>query len=360
MMTNTHTTAGLVCAHHHLYSSLARGMPAPKVAPHHFLSVLENIWWKLDAALDHDMIYWSAALGAAEALLSGTTAIIDHHESPNCIEGSLETIYAACSEVGIRVVPCYGVSDRWSDDGILQQVHPSSAMTRAAQIGLEETEQYLASGKTAMVGVHAAFTCTDETLEAAAQLANEYNTGVHIHVAEGPDDIGAEKRLKQYANDQWLIVHGVHLQEPIAGTIVHNPRSNMNNAVGYARPSQWSNRIALGSDGIDSNMMSEFQMAFVAGRADNISFSPELAWEWLWNGSQLVPETQNDVVTWNYPHMDSPWHVAYTTSVHVSDVKVNNEYVLREGSLTKVELGEIRRKAEEQSQRLHHALAMSA
>jgi len=358
-MTSANTTPGLVCAHHHLYSSLARGMPAPKIAPHHFLSVLENIWWKLDAALDHDMIYWSAALGAAEALLSGTTAIIDHHESPNCIEGSLDVIHAACTDIGVRVIPCYGVTDRWNDDGKLQKVKASSPMTRGARLGFAETERYLATGKPAMVGVHAAFTCTDETLETASELSTRLQTGVHIHVAEGPDDLGAESRLQKYAKDNWLIVHGVHLKEPIAGTIVHNPRSNMNNAVGYARPAQWANRIALGSDGIDSNMMAEFQLAFVAGRANDISFSPDLAWGWLFNGSQLVPETQNDVVTWNYPHMDSSWHVAYTTSLHVTDVSINNEYVLSHGNLTKVDLGEIRRKAEEQSQRLHHALAMS-
>ena len=359
MMTSEYTSPGLVCAHHHLYSSLARGMPAPKVTPHHFLSVLENIWWKLDSALDHDMIYWSAALGAAEALLSGTTAIIDHHESPNCIEGSLDVIHSACSAVGIRVIPCYGVTDRWNNEGQLQQVTASSPMTRGAQMGFQETERYLKTGKSAMVGVHAAFTCSDETLEKASQLAKQFETGVHIHVAEGPDDLGAETRLQKYANDNWLIVHGVHLQTPIAGTIIHNPRSNMNNAVGYARPAQWKNRVALGSDGIGSNMMAEFQLAFVAGRANDISFSPDLAWSWLFNGSQLVPDAQNDVVTWNYPHMDSAWHVAYTTSLHVTDVRINNENVLSEGSLTKIDIEEIRRKAEEQSQRLHHALAMS-
>lgn len=358
-MTNEYTTPGLVCAHHHLYSSLARGMPAPRIAPHNFLTTLENIWWKLDAALDQEMIYWSAALGAAEALLSGTTAIIDHHESPNCVEGSLDVIHAACTDIGIRVIPCYGATDRWSDEGRLQEVKASLPMTRGAQMGLAETERYLSTGKPAMVGLHAAFTCSDDTLETASLLSERFQVGVHIHVAEGSDDRGAESRLQKYAKDNWLIVHGVQLQEPIAGTIVHNPRSNMNNAVGYARPAQWENPVVLGSDGIDSNMMAEFQLAFVAGRAHDISFSPELAWKWLFSGSQLVPETQKDVVTWNYPHMNSSWHVAYTTSLHVTDVSVNNEYVLSEGKPTKVDLEEIRRKADEQSLRLHRAIAMS-
>ena len=92
----------MVCAHHHLYSSLARGMQAPAVTPHSFLSILENVWWKLDVALDLDTLYWSAALGAAEALCNGTTAIIDHHESPLAIDGSLDVIADACSMIGVK------------------------------------------------------------------------------------------------------------------------------------------------------------------------------------------------------------------------------------------------------------------
>ena len=112
-------TVGLICAHHHLYSTLARGMPATAKTPNNFLEILQQVWWRLDAALDNEMIYWSAMLGACEALMNGTTCIIDHHESPNCIEGSLSTIARACNEVGVRVNACYGVTDRWDNDGNL-------------------------------------------------------------------------------------------------------------------------------------------------------------------------------------------------------------------------------------------------
>src|SRR5688572_31119681 len=97
------TTTGLVCAHHHLYSALARSMPAPPKQPAAFLEILEQIWWRLDVALDLEMIRWSAMLGALEALECGTTAIVDHHESPNAIEGSLAVIADACAAVGVRV-----------------------------------------------------------------------------------------------------------------------------------------------------------------------------------------------------------------------------------------------------------------
>ena len=123
-------TPGLVCAHHHLYSTLARGMPAPPSAPTDFISTLQQVWWRLDAQLDAEMLYWSAALGAAEALMSGTTAIIDHHESPNFIEGSLDVIAKACADIGVRVNTCFGATDRWTDNGTLvDSVNPTSRMT---------------------------------------------------------------------------------------------------------------------------------------------------------------------------------------------------------------------------------------
>ena len=91
-------------------------MPAPPRSPQNFRDILDLVWWRLDVALDLDTIYWSAKLGALEALEAGTTAIIDHHESPNAIEGSLDVIAQACREVGVRVDCAYGVTDRHGPD----------------------------------------------------------------------------------------------------------------------------------------------------------------------------------------------------------------------------------------------------
>jgi len=353
----TTITPGLVCAHHHLYSSLARGMPAPPQSPTNFISVLQQIWWRLDAALDTEMIYWSAALGAAEALLSGTTTIIDHHESPNAIEGSLDAIAAGCALVGLRVIPSYGVTDRWTNDGRLVEVRPGDAMTDAARRGLEECERFIGSGRRAMVGLHASFTCSDETLHAAADLADRLGVGVHVHVAEGPDDAQAGARLSRLSRDNWLLVHCVGLDTALAGTIVHNPRSNMNNRVGYARPVRFDNPVALGTDGIGADMPEEFRLAFVAGRNDDLEFSPDTAWSWLHNGLKLAPESANDRVEWNYDHMDSAWHVAFTPGTRPLRVEVDGRAVIENGRPTNFDLDEIRRKASEQSNRLHERLA---
>jgi cytosine/adenosine deaminase-related metal-dependent hydrolase len=318
-------------------------MPPPPSAPTTFLSVLEQIWWRLDTALDLEMLEWSAKLGALEALEAGCSAIVDHHESPNAIEGSLDVIADACAEVGVRVIASYGVTDRHGADG--------------ARRGLAENERFLAAGGRGMVGVHAAFTCSEDTLAAAADLAIRHGVGVHIHVAEGPDDVGTVARLAALTNDDWLLIHGVHLRDDhgLRGTIVHNPRSNMNNAVGYARPARFTNPVALGTDGIGADMLAEFQLAFVAARAHDVTFSPNTAWSWLEQGWALVPEARSDRVTWSYSPME-PWHLAYTSSVRAIDVDIDGEPALRDGVATRVDPVEIRARAAEQAARLHARL----
>jgi cytosine/adenosine deaminase-related metal-dependent hydrolase len=318
-------------------------MPAPSRTPRTFREILELVWWRLDRALDLEMLEWSARLGALEALESGCTAIIDHHESPDAIDGSLSVIADACAEVGVRVNACYGVTDRHGADG--------------AARGLAENDRYLRSGGHGMVGVHAAFTCTDDTIAAAADLARTHGVGVHIHVAEGPDDVGAVERLRDLSADDWLIVHGVHLPDDhgLRGTIVHNPRSNMNNAVGYADPVRFANPVALGTDGIGADMLEEFRVAFARGREHDVATSPSVAWAWLEQGAALVPDTLTDRVTWSYAPIDA-WRLAYSTDVRALDVEVDGVRVLVDGRATRVDADEIRAKAAEQATRLFAAL----
>ncbi len=336
-------TPGLVCAHHHLYSELARGMPPPPKVATNFQEILEQIWWRLDAALDLEMIRWSAMLGAVEALESGTTAIVDHHESPNAIEGSLDVIAEACAEVGVRVLTAYGITDRHGADG--------------AKRGLEENERFIKAGGPGYVGIHAAFTCSDESLHAAAGLADDLGVGVHIHVAEGIGDVDAPSRLAGLTRDNWLLSHCVHLPDDhgLSGTILHNPRSNLNNGVGYARPARFTNPVALGTDGIGANMIESFRLAYVMQRSVDVTAGPDAAWSWLENGWRIMPEARGDEVTWSYEPMD-PWHIAFTPSIRPLEVKVNDEVVFANGTTTRVDAGEVRAKAREQAARLHARL----
>jgi cytosine/adenosine deaminase-related metal-dependent hydrolase len=124
-----YATKSLAIGHHHIYSALSRGMPAPVHTPTNFSEVLEWIWWRLDRALDKDMIRASAMAAAIDAISAGTTFIIDHHASPNAIPGSLDIIAEVFDEAGISHLLCYEISDR---DG-----------KKNARQGLDETAAYL-------------------------------------------------------------------------------------------------------------------------------------------------------------------------------------------------------------------------
>jgi len=332
-------------------------MPAPPHQPTTFLEILEQIWWRLDTALDLETLYWSAALGALEALESGTTAIVDHHESPHAIEGSLDAIARACADVGVRLVAAYGVTDRWNDDGSPYAGEwPPPRMTGAARRGLAEGERFLRAGGRGMIGLHAAFTCSDETVAAAAGLARDLGVGVHVHVAEGTVDRAAAARLAPYAAPDWLLVHCVHLDAELPGTIAHNPRSNMNNAVGYARPAARPNPVVLGTDGIGADMLEEFRVAYARLREDDVAASPETAWAWLEQGWALVPDARQDRVTWAYDHADSAWHVAFTHGTRAVEVEVGGEVVVRDGRACRVDRDEVRAKAGEAAHSLFSRL----
>ena len=337
------TTPGLVCAHTHLYSALARGMPAPPEVATTFQGVLEQVWWRLDVALDLEMIRWSAMLGALEALESGTTGIVDHHESPSTIEGSLSVIAEACEEVGVRVLTGYGITDRHGAD--------------SAKRGLDENRRYLTEGGAGFVAVHAAFTCTDASLRAAANLADELGVGLHIHVCEGPEDIGADERLAGLTNERWLLAHCVHLptDHQLQGTILHNPRSNLNNSVGYGQPSRFANPVALGTDGIGANVIESFRLAYVMQRSVDVTASPDIAWSWLETGWDIMPECRNDTVMWSYDPMD-PWHIAFTPGIRPLEIELDGEVVFKDGASTRVDAEEVRAKAAEQAVRLHALL----
>ena len=155
---------GNVCAHTHLYSALARGMPYRLEPPRSFMEILQRVWWRLDRALDETTIRASALAGGMEALLAGTTTLIDHHASPAAVDGSLDIIADALAGLGIRSVLCYETSDRDGPD--------------VARAGLAENDRFLAAVAAGryplargMVGAHASFTLSDGTMEGLATLA---------------------------------------------------------------------------------------------------------------------------------------------------------------------------------------------
>jgi putative selenium metabolism protein SsnA len=277
---------GLVNAHTHLYSALARGMPAPRVPPRNFVEILQRIWWRLDRALDPESVYLSGLVGAIEAALSGTTLLIDHHSSPSFIRGSLATLQRGLEEVGLRSALCYEVTDRNGPEG--------------RDLGLEENEAFQSTRSPltrGMIGGHASFTLSPESLERLRALAERTGGAFHVHVAEDKADledcrarygVGLVQRFDAHSllAARTLLAHCVHLTEAevaeahVRGCwIAHNPRSNMNNAVGHA-PTAALRRAALGTDGMDGDMLAETRAAYLkmrdAGRGEAFPAALEL------------------------------------------------------------------------------------
>jgi cytosine/adenosine deaminase-related metal-dependent hydrolase len=285
--------AGAVCAHTHLYSGLARhGMPPAVPAPENFLQILERVWWRLDRALDAPALRAAALDYVARALLAGTTTLVDHHESPAMIEGSLAILADACRHLGIRALLCYGATER-------------NAGAAEARRGLDECRRVPASPLVrGLVGLHASFTVSDDTIRAAGRLARELGTAVHVHVAEDAADVadamargypGPLERLERLGAlpRGSILAHGVHLtgeqvrrSDELGCWLVHNPRSNEGNRVGYARHLGCSDRVALGCDGWDADMAVENEaLARLAGTHGDLKARQRLD-----NGHALVAE----------------------------------------------------------------------
>jgi putative selenium metabolism protein SsnA len=268
---------GNVCAHTHLYSALARGMPYRLEPPANFLQILQRVWWRLDRALDEASVRASALAGGMDALLSGTTTLIDHHASPNAIDGSLDIIADALQGLGIRSVLCYEVTDR---DG-----------PRRARAGVEENRRFLATRRPlvrGLTGAHASFTLSPETLAACVEVARTCRAGVHIHVAEDAvDERDAEARFGRRVVHRLtdagaleagaVLAHCIHLDaEEIAAIrasgayVAHNARSNMHNAVGHTPVGRLGDRVVLGTDGIGGDIFAESQSAYWRAREDDV------------------------------------------------------------------------------------------
>jgi putative selenium metabolism protein SsnA len=280
---------GHVCAHHHLYSALARGMPGPALAPSSFVEILETVWWRLDRALDADGIRLSALLGATEAARAGTTTIVDHHASPEALDGALDLVAAGIEDAGLRAVLCYEVSDRHGEE--------------RGRAGVEENIRFLAANRRplvrGMMGAHASFTIGPQTMGLMVDAARDLGAPIHVHVAE--DGADEQDALERYGcrvvhrleaagalAEGDLVAHGVHLDATELGTLrdsgawlAHNPRSNMNNGVGYAPVLDAGERVALGTDGIDGDMFAEVRTAYLKARDVSADAGPDDALRWL-------------------------------------------------------------------------------
>jgi len=366
---------GLINAHTHLYSSLARGMILPNYAPHSFTQILQQLWWRLDKALDSESIRVSGALGAMEAARCGVTTLIDHHASPHAVRGSLRAVQQAVNDdLGLRGAFCYELSDR---DG-----------SEIRDQGIEENLCFLAEQNpedhrsAALFGLHASFTLSDDSLAAVAERIPD-GVGVHIHVAEGPEDeeqCEAEhgmriiERLRKFGllREKSILAHCLHIDEKekdlvaeSGAIVVHNPRSNMNNAVGVFDMDGFLDRgitVGLGTDGLGSNMLAELftvgilqkvstgnSLAAGFGDLEQILFAnnPQIAGRLLGaKVGRIAPEYQADIALFDY-NPPTPidagnvlGHLLFGIAVHdlhISDLIVAGRSVINGGHFTNID-----------------------
>ena len=269
---------GNICAHTHFYGAFARGMAIPGRPPRDFPDILRKLWWPLDKSLTLEDVRFSALVCLADAVRHGTTTLIDHHASPNAIDGSLDVIAEAVESSGVRAVLCYEVTDRdgpaKAEAGIAENVR---FLARCAQ-------EKVAEGRIAATfGLHAGLTLSDATLDACRGAAPA-GTGFHIHVAEHEsDEYDSLARSGQRVVDRLhahgilgertIAAHAVHIDAREAmllkesGTWVsHQPRSNMNNGVGAADVESMQRagiRVCLGNDGFSNAMWEEWKTAYL-------------------------------------------------------------------------------------------------
>jgi putative selenium metabolism protein SsnA len=351
---------GNICAHTHFYGAYARGMAIPGDAPKDFPEILQRLWWNLDKALDADAVRASALVCLVDAIKHGTTTLIDHHASPNFIDGSLDLIAQTVEQSGLRAVLCYEVTDR---DGI-----------EKAQAGIAENVRFIqASEQHPLIrgtfGLHASLTLNDEVLRACADA---HSGGFHVHVAEHEVDEEDSlrrsgkrvvQRLDQFGiwNDKTIAAHCVHIDTSERDLlrekgvwVSHQPRSNMNNAVGALAFDTFMAqgvKVCLGNDGFSNNMWAEWKDAYllhkVANRDPRKAGGYDIAQAAVYNNAALVETffanqrigrlttgAQADMIFVDYrPYTpltadNLPWHIIFGFEASMVTTTIVNGKVL--------------------------------
>ena len=361
-------TKSFACGHHHVYSALARGMGAPAKSPQNFYEILQYVWWTLDKCLDKASIEASALATAVACAKNGVTFAIDHHASPYAVRGSLETIALAFEKVGVSHLLCYEISDR---DG-----------EKIAMQGLEETESYMKT-RQGLVGLHASFTVSDNTLRKAVELSGKCNSGIHIHVAEDKYDQECcvkyyKKRVVQRLTDEGVLAspktilgHCLHLNEKEKSLInsspawvVQNTESNLNNNVGYFNSRGLGENIMLGTDGMHSDMLRSAKAAFFTGQGFDTIDYPGIyerfrkVHDYI-NSNNFSGDGENNLVVLDY---DTPTEINSSNfyghflfgieSKHVQYVISKGETIVKDRKMTRVNEADVLDFAREEASKL--------
>jgi cytosine/adenosine deaminase-related metal-dependent hydrolase len=364
--------------HHHFYAAFLRGAPGLKVPPRDQRERLEHLVWPYEKTLDRDDVRVAVRFGLLEAVVAGTTMVVDHHVSAGCVDGILNVIAEEISAAGVRAVLCYEITDR---DG-----------ERIARAGLRETERFLSTVDSyrgqiqAMVGLHAMSTVGPNSLAEAVAIAERHGVGIHLHVGEAihDNDLSVARygdrplaRLEQARglNSQSLLAHAVHVTHDemllLARRdvmVAHNPRSNASNGVGTADLAALKEAeitVGIGGDGFTQDIWSELPLmtllqrqrfhsplavppdsALDVGLKGNAAIIDRLSG---WKVGRIEPSCEADVIMLDgeptipiTPH-NARWHLANgVPGLRVRDVFTSAQPVLTAGRPTTIDEERVR------------------
>ena len=279
---------GLINMHNHIYSAFARGLSIRGYAPKDFSDILEGQWWKIDRHLTHENNRLSALAVYADCIKNGVTTVFDHHASYFDVPGSLDDIASAATELGVRASLCYEVSDRDGEKKAMEAVLENERFILRAQ---QEGSDMLHG----MMGLHASFTVSDETLRRCE--AHRHGAGYHVHCAEGPADLAhclktyGKRIIERFCDacvlgERTLAVHCVHINRAemqllrdTGAMVVHNPESNMGNAVGCGPVLHMLREgvtVGLGTDGYTNDMLESYKVGNIIHK--HHLCDPTVAW----------------------------------------------------------------------------------
>ena len=378
---------GLVNAHTHAYSAYARGM-AVHSPTRDFPEILANLGWALDRKLEPEDVTLNATTTFLESVRNGVTTVFDHHSSPNAIPGSLGLMAEAAGRVGLRACLCYETSDRdgpWAfAAGVTENV---DFMREANTTGQDRVR--------GMFGLHASFTLSEPSLDAVAEATEGVPGGYHVHVAEGPSD--QEHALATFGKRvvDRLAGHGMIGPESIAAhcihvtpaeievladrraNVVHNPHSNLGNAVGFAPVVEMLRRgirVGLGTDAYTADMLASMQVAKIVasghrldptvGFGESVAMlfqhNPALASEVFGTDLGILrPGAAADLITLDYRpptplNERSAWgHAVFgMAGAQVVDAMVGGEWIYRDRAFTRLDEAEVLAHSAERAERI--------
>jgi len=235
---------GFICTHTHMPSVVGHNMPVDFSKFRSFMDLLTKWWWPdVEEQTTAEGIYWTTLWAAGKMLKSGTTTVCDMVEAPSVVDGCLDRTAQAIEVLGSRAVVCYESTERISQANAKAGIGENVRFFKARQ-ALPD------SRVTGRIGVHTAFTASEEMLRQVRGIADDLGAGLVIHVAEVPPPMLVEKygrtapvvlRDTGFLGPDVLAVHCIHMEADEVAIwkehdvkVSHTPMSNMLGGSGVA------------------------------------------------------------------------------------------------------------------------------